>query len=90
MEIFDGGIIHRHGGVKVGDFLVAANGLKLSGHSFNDAQLKLEKAMEDDSVRYKNSLSIPFQIVFKFASVKSDTIFTYITKSISNITGVKL
>lgn len=49
MEIFDGGIIQRHGGVKVGDYLMAANGLKLSGKTFDEAQLRLEKAMEDDS-----------------------------------------
>jgi hypothetical protein len=52
MEIFDGGIIQRHGGVKVGDFLMAANGLKLSGKTFDEAQLRLEKAMEDDSVKF--------------------------------------
>ena len=50
MEIFEEGIIHRHGGIKIGDFLLAANGLKLNGKTFDEAQLRLEKAMEDDLV----------------------------------------
>jgi hypothetical protein len=52
MEIFEGGIIHKHGGVKVGDVLLVANNLKLNGRTFPECQLRLEKAMEDESVIY--------------------------------------
>lgn len=38
------------GGVKVGDILVSANGLKLRNKTFNEAQTRLERAMEDPLV----------------------------------------
>jgi hypothetical protein len=50
IEIFEGGIIQRHGGFRCGDVLLASNNLKLSGRTFPEAQLRLEKAMEDESV----------------------------------------
>ena len=69
MEIFDGGIIQRHGGIKVGDYLVAANGLKLNGKTFNEAQLRLEKAMEDDSVKFYYLTKKFSLFIFKFKGI---------------------
>jgi hypothetical protein len=66
MEIFEGGIIHRHGGIKVGDYLLTANGLKLSGKTFNEAQLRLEKAMEDEQVIDYHYRLYAFLIIGKF------------------------
>lgn len=46
-NIFEGGVISKHGGVRQGDQLVAVNGQPLDGNSFPEAIMLLEQTMEE-------------------------------------------
>jgi len=48
-EIFEGGIVHRHGGIKVGDKLLATNGESLVGMDLDEIQIIFERAMKHQS-----------------------------------------
>lgn len=47
IDIFPGGIIHRHGGVLVDDELLELDGVKLNPDDFYDCVHKLEIVLED-------------------------------------------
>jgi hypothetical protein len=49
LEIFQGGIIWKHGGLRQGDNLLAVNDMSLEPEHFREAIDKLEYAMEDKS-----------------------------------------
>lgn len=50
IAVVEGGIVHKHGGIRAGDKIVSLNQYQLTGLPLEHVVLTMEKLMDDESV----------------------------------------
>lgn len=76
IAVVEGGIVHKHGGIKAGDKIVSLNQHQLTGLSMEHVVETMEKLMDDESVE-----------LLEFSIIRDNGLFeTYICPDFSKIT----